>query len=341
MAVEDFAAVVIRNSNVMNPLMRITAVREMPELIKACPNRAQEMLAALYRNLGDPHFLLRHEAVIQLTKSAESCPGSVKRIASTLVKMWIEAVDVRTRCVAAECLLSGMHLWPERAKELADGLLSWIFGAGPRRSSCAHRLLGYLIDWCPDNAARIAEIIIAASDDLREKPNKDAIVHLARAARICPDKIDEIVERLLRYSYRSGESLVREAAMQALAAELCPSKRKDLAVPVLMGCNNRSHLVRNAAVGQLGPFLKRCPETFNEVLAALVQRSSRRCEADCHQLDGSGGQCMSETGRRDCGCFALPLRNIRPSSKRTGGGAVGRVTENVSRQSDGCPRENA
>ena len=134
--------------------------------------------------------------------------------------------------------------------------LSWIFGGDPRRTSCAHRRLGYLIDWCPDKAAQIAEIIIVASDDLLDKPNNYPIVHLARAARIRQDKIDEIVERLLRYSYRFDISLVREAAMQALAkaAQLCPSKRKDLAIAVLLGCNDRNHLVRKAAVGHWGLF---------------------------------------------------------------------------------------
>ena len=62
------------------------------------------------------------------------------------------------------------------------------------------------------------------------------------------------------FAQQDTENLAREAAMQELRkiVELCPNWSRYLAAAVLWGCKDCEVLVRNAAVGQLGPFLALC-----------------------------------------------------------------------------------
>ena len=132
-------------------------------------------------------------------------------------------------------MLNVMHVWLERAEELVGGLLSWIDEADLRFRFGAHRQLGHLIEWCPDESREIGDPVFAGCDDIFEEPNKRSISHLARVARICPDKIDEIIERLCRFAHHNTKNLAREAAMQELRkiVESCPKWSRYLAAAVL------------------------------------------------------------------------------------------------------------
>ena len=55
--------------------------------------------------------------------------------------------------------------------------------------------------------------------------------------------------------------------------KLCPSWSRDLATSILVGCSRHSKAVRNGGLGQLDPFFDLCPETIDEIVTTLWDRS--------------------------------------------------------------------
>ena len=256
------------------------ALGPLVDLMKHCPTRRIEFAEAVLRRLGCGGYTNRAEynlqsAALRLApKAAKGCPERANEIV-TVLTIVTRGWNDHHRGLALQALVELIATDLERIDVVVDALIHACTNSDERIRAHAVDQISSAMESYSDIARDIIGAIFECFRDGAEDSKSAFIPRLASAARSSPERAEEIVQVLIRFSTCTN-AVKRARAMDGLAqtVSVCPKKSDLIFARLLYGCADCYPQVRNAAKESLEMALPLRPDIAVKILERMIDHCS-------------------------------------------------------------------